>query len=271
MQRSSDGRTRLHPAQHSLLTWLTCPAGTGGVLVWLRQDLRVHDNPTLCAAAADAKAAGGAVTIVFVHSPEEDGDAPATGGAGGVNNYVVGSVDSQLGWLHACLEGRGEGGVEHVQGYCCTCSQHLRHSAPTCMLIHVPPTLLCLQPPPTGTSWRPGAASLVWLHGALASLDADLQARYGPGAAVVYRQGPYAQALLEVASSVGAGAVYYSRRYEPAMQVGARCLVMQVVVTACRTGLARHALRRTAKTGRAQLCGTGNACVPRHPHSLVQP
>lgn len=124
---------------------LTWPAGTGGVLVWLRQDLRVHDNPTLCAAAADAKAVGGAVTIVFVHSPQEDGDAPATGGAGGVNNYVVGSVDSQLGWLHACLEGRGEGGVEHVQGYCCTCSTppsqrtHL-HAATRATNITVPAT-----------------------------------------------------------------------------------------------------------------------------------
>ena len=45
----------------------------GNVLVWLRQDLRLHDNATLCEAAAMAKAAGAGVAFVYVHSPAEDG------------------------------------------------------------------------------------------------------------------------------------------------------------------------------------------------------
>lgn len=51
------------------------------------------------------------------------------------------------------------------------------------------------RPPP---SWRPGSASLLWAQAALASLSSDLVARYGAGAAVVYRHGPYASALREV-------------------------------------------------------------------------
>jgi hypothetical protein len=47
-------------------------------------------------------------------------------------------------------------------------------------------------------SWRPGAASLLWLQSALASLSTDLVSKYGKGAAIIYRHGPYSQALLEV-------------------------------------------------------------------------
>lgn len=50
-----------------------------GVLYWLRQDFRVHDNPALCAAAAAARKRGGKLTLVYVHSPEEDGDDLETG------------------------------------------------------------------------------------------------------------------------------------------------------------------------------------------------
>ena len=58
----------------------------------------------------------------------------------------------------------------------------------------------------------------MWLHHALASLDADLRARHGPGAGVVFRRGPYAAALLELAEAAAAGVVHMTRRYEPAMQ-----------------------------------------------------
>jgi hypothetical protein len=47
-------------------------------------------------------------------------------------------------------------------------------------------------------SWRPGGASLLWAAAALQSLSADLKSRYGAGAAIVFRQGPYAAALQEV-------------------------------------------------------------------------
>ena len=49
------------------------PAGSPHVLVWLRRDLRVHDNPALVAAAKAASLAGGTVTVVYIHSPEVSG------------------------------------------------------------------------------------------------------------------------------------------------------------------------------------------------------
>ena len=52
----------------------------------------------------------------------------------------------------------------------------------------------------------------MWQEAALRGLDADLQARYGPGAAIIYRKGPYLPALKAVAEALDVGAVYYSRR-----------------------------------------------------------
>jgi len=69
-----------------------------------------------------------------------------------------------------------------------------------------------------GISWRPAGATLVWLHHALASLDADLRSRHGPGAGIVYRHGPYPSSLVAIAEAAAAGVVHFSRRYEPAMQ-----------------------------------------------------
>ena len=45
----------------------------GNQLLWLRQDLRVHDHPALCAAAAAAAESNAHLRIVFVFSTEEDG------------------------------------------------------------------------------------------------------------------------------------------------------------------------------------------------------
>lgn len=109
-----------------------------GALVWLRQDLRVHDNPALCAAAKWAARGRGTVTLVYVHSPEEDGHSAATSS----------TADSSSGSSNG--------------------------------------------------HWRPGGASLLWARAALCSLSSDLVSRYGAGAAIVYRHGPYAAALLEV-------------------------------------------------------------------------
>jgi len=61
-------------------------------LVWLRQDLRLHDNAAIAAAAAQASAAGGTLTLAFVHSPEEDGDDFRTGewvAGGGVTDLMT--------------------------------------------------------------------------------------------------------------------------------------------------------------------------------------
>ena len=43
------------------------------VLLWLRRDLRLDDNPALSAAVAAVAARGGAVVPVFIWSPEEEG------------------------------------------------------------------------------------------------------------------------------------------------------------------------------------------------------
>lgn len=47
---------------------------------------------------------------------------------------------------------------------------------------------------------------------ALKSLDQDLQEKYGPGAAIIYKKGPYLDALKEIADAFNIGAVYYSKR-----------------------------------------------------------
>ncbi|KAI8468759.1 MAG: hypothetical protein J3K34DRAFT_459699 [Monoraphidium minutum] len=139
------------------------PDAAPNALVWLRQDLRIHDNPALCEAARPARVKsvpaagrhhntpqGGTITLVYVHSPEEDGDDAAAGGGG---------------------SGR----------------------------------------------WRPGAAARLWLRCALEALSRDLAERYGRGAEVVFKRGPYQRALEEVGAAVGASRVFYGRRYEPAM------------------------------------------------------
>lgn len=53
------------------------------------------------------------------------------------------------------------------------------------------------------TSWRPGGASLLWAAAALQSLSSDLRSRYGAGASIVFRRGPYAAALQEVRGRLG--------------------------------------------------------------------
>jgi hypothetical protein len=57
-------------------------------------------------------------------------------------------------------------------------------------------------------------ASLVWHKAALQYLDSDLQARYGAGASIIFRRGPYLPALQAIASALDVGAVYYSRRWD---------------------------------------------------------
>ena len=62
--------------------------------------------------------------------------------------------------------------------------------------------------------WPPGAASRWWLHQSLKVLAADLQAR---GSRLVLRRGPTLDTLRELARLSGARAVFWNRRYEPAM------------------------------------------------------
>jgi deoxyribodipyrimidine photo-lyase len=62
--------------------------------------------------------------------------------------------------------------------------------------------------------WPPGAASRWWLHQSLKSLAGDLRRL---GSALVLRHGPTLETLRVLAQETGATAVFWNRRYEPAI------------------------------------------------------
>lgn len=62
--------------------------------------------------------------------------------------------------------------------------------------------------------WIPGGASRWWLHQSLEALDAALRAR---GSRLIVRRGPSLSVLRELVRETGASAVFWSRRYEPAL------------------------------------------------------
>jgi deoxyribodipyrimidine photo-lyase len=62
--------------------------------------------------------------------------------------------------------------------------------------------------------WSPGGASRWWLHQSLKSLDAALRT---VGSRLVIRSGPTLQTLRALLKETGATAVYWNRRYEPAV------------------------------------------------------
>jgi len=64
-------------------------------------------------------------------------------------------------------------------------------------------------------AWAPGAASRAWLARSLESLRASLAKR---GGVLVVRSGEPASVLAELAAEVGASAVCWNRRYEPALE-----------------------------------------------------
>ncbi len=62
--------------------------------------------------------------------------------------------------------------------------------------------------------WPMGAASRWWLHHSLAALDAALRER---GSQLVLARGESAAVLRNLIKATGADAVYWNRRYEPAV------------------------------------------------------
>jgi deoxyribodipyrimidine photo-lyase len=62
--------------------------------------------------------------------------------------------------------------------------------------------------------WSPGGASRWWLHQSLEALDAALRSS---GSRLIIRFGPTLDTLRELAKETGAGAVFWNRRYEPAV------------------------------------------------------
>jgi deoxyribodipyrimidine photo-lyase len=77
---------------------------------------------------------------------------------------------------------------------------------PVCIYIH--------EPEEEG-DWAPGAASDAWRHHSLAALDADLRER---GSRLRIFRGPSRAVLEALAAACDAEAVYWTRRYEPAVE-----------------------------------------------------
>ncbi len=73
---------------------------------------------------------------------------------------------------------------------------------------------LFIHAPEEEEPWAPRAASRWWLHQSLLALDVALKRR---GSRLVIRRGPSLEALRSLARETGASAVYWSRRYEPAV------------------------------------------------------
>ncbi len=63
-------------------------------------------------------------------------------------------------------------------------------------------------------AWSSGGASNWWLHQSLAALDASLRAL---GSRLVIRRGPALETLQALIQATGASAVFWNRRYEPAI------------------------------------------------------
>jgi deoxyribodipyrimidine photo-lyase len=78
--------------------------------------------------------------------------------------------------------------------------------APVCVYIHAPGE---------EGDWAPGAASNAWRQRSLAALGADLRRR---GARLRYFVGPSLQTLKTLALACDAEAVFWNRRYEPAVE-----------------------------------------------------
>lgn len=68
--------------------------------------------------------------------------------------------------------------------------------------------------PEAESPWAPGPAARCWLHFSLVALDRALRKC---GSRLVIRQGEPARVLRELAKETGADAVYWNRRYEPAL------------------------------------------------------
>src|SRR5579859_2541486 len=62
--------------------------------------------------------------------------------------------------------------------------------------------------------WPPGAASRWWLHQSLAQLDASLRRL---DSRLIIRRGPTLETLCELLDQTGATAVFWNRRFEPAV------------------------------------------------------
>ncbi|WP_147653706.1 cryptochrome/photolyase family protein [Vulcaniibacterium gelatinicum] len=77
------------------------------------------------------------------------------------------------------------------------------------------PVPVYIHAPQEEAPWAPGAASDAWRHRSLAALDAALRAR---GSRLRLFHGPTLPALQSLVAISGAEAVFWNRRYEPAVE-----------------------------------------------------
>jgi deoxyribodipyrimidine photo-lyase len=109
------------------------------------------------------------------------------------------------------------------------------------------PLPLYIDDPAGEGGWPLGGASRAWLRRSLQALDADLQCR---GSRLLLRRGDSLATLRALVAETGAAAVYWNRRYEPAVRERD-----QAIKTALRgDGLAVH---------------SGNAALLREPWTIA--
>jgi deoxyribodipyrimidine photo-lyase len=95
--------------------------------------------------------------------------------------------------------------------------------------------------------WRPGAASRWWLHHSLAALDAALRER---GSRLIFARGGSGAVLHRLIGETGAGAVFWNRRYEPAV-------------------IARDTAIKHELASRGVEVGSFNSALLREPHAVT--
>jgi deoxyribodipyrimidine photolyase len=143
------------------------------VIVWLRRDLRLADNPALHAAAAS----GRPVLPVFIWAVSFVRPASSCSAA------VL--IDRLLAMLLTIAP--------------CKCRRRRRLMLLACCF-----SLRALLQPDEWGRWPPGGAAMHWLHHSLASLDADLQRRYGTRLHF-YNAGSTGSSSAQVGGSPGRG------------------------------------------------------------------
>jgi deoxyribodipyrimidine photo-lyase len=117
-------------------------------------------------------------------------------------------------------------------------------------------------------AWKPGAASRWWLHHSLARLDRALQAR---GSRLILRTGPATTALEKLVAETGAEAVFWNRRYEPALIARDTTLKEQLRAKGIETGSFNSALLHEPWTIRNQAGNPFQVFTPFWKTCLTQP
>ena len=117
-------------------------------------------------------------------------------------------------------------------------------------------------------SWRPGAASRWWLHHSLAALDASLRER---GSRLVLARGDSLTVLCELIANTGAAAVYWNRRYEPAVIARDKRIKAELAATGIDAKSFNSALLFEPHTIANKQGGPFQVFTPYWRHCLAQP